>query len=87
MYSYVANYIPANLMPYSSLLSFQIAGGEGGKYTARFQEGQELDKKWLFFDDWWNEIVIEDKRNYFSRKDIILQVANKDVSKLFIQAK
>lgn len=30
------------------------------------------------FDDWWNEVIFDDKSNVFTRKDIILFVANND---------
>ena len=29
-------------------------------------------------DDWWNEIIFDDKQNVFTRKDIVLFVANND---------
>jgi hypothetical protein len=33
----------------------------------------------LIFEDWWNKIIfVDDKGNRFSRKDIILNAANKD---------
>jgi len=35
--------------------------------------------KTLPFDDWWNKIVIRDnKQNFFTRKDLILNMANTD---------
>ncbi|MDZ4992562.1 hypothetical protein GNF80_06180 [Clostridium perfringens] len=30
------------------------------------------------FEDWWNEIIFDDKKNIYSRRDIILFVANQD---------
>lgn len=42
-----------------------------------------LDNVWttrfVDFDDWWNEIVIIDQiKNSFSRKDLVLNISNKD---------
>lgn len=33
---------------------------------------------YLGFDDWWNEIIFDDKNNVFTRKDIVTFVANQD---------
>lgn len=33
---------------------------------------------YLCFDDWWNEIIFDDKKNLFTRKDVITFVANQD---------
>lgn len=30
------------------------------------------------FDDWWNEIIFDDRENKFTRKDIVTFVANQD---------
>lgn len=32
----------------------------------------------LDFEDWWNEIIFDDKKDVFSRKDIVCYVANQD---------
>jgi len=40
---------------------------------------QATDKNELEFNDWWNEIVlIDQERNKFSRKDLVLTIANQD---------
>ena len=30
------------------------------------------------FNDWWNEIIFDDKKNKFTRRDIVTYVANQD---------
>ena len=30
------------------------------------------------FEDWWNEIIFDDTKNKFTRRDIITFVANQD---------
>ena len=30
------------------------------------------------FNDWWNEIIFDDKKNKFTRHDIVTYVANQD---------
>lgn len=32
----------------------------------------------LRYEDWWNEIIFDDKKNVFTRKDIVCYVANQD---------
>lgn len=33
---------------------------------------------YLQLEDWWNEIIFDDKQFYLSRKDVVLAVSNKD---------
>lgn len=32
----------------------------------------------LSYEDWWNEVIFDDKKNVFTRKDIVTFVANQD---------
>ncbi|WP_077369198.1 hypothetical protein [Anaerosalibacter sp. Marseille-P3206] len=76
--SSVTPYIPANLSPYLGLLSLKITSGISGEYEPSFYSDNHMPNKWLLFKDWWNEIVLDDKENLFSRKELILRVSNKD---------
>jgi hypothetical protein len=70
-------YSPANLM--SSWLLLQLSFGPNGlKYLPNLDESSHTRIFFMIFDDWWNQIIFDDKNNYFTRRDVILFVANKD---------
>lgn len=68
-------YIPANLIPTSTLLVIE-SSISGSKYKSIGMSSKDLHL--LTFNDWWNEIIFDDKKNKFTRKDIILLVSNQD---------
>ncbi|WPC18749.1 hypothetical protein SIN07_06705 [Pediococcus inopinatus] len=68
-------YSPANLVSSWNLLALSM-GPEGIKYIPNLD--QQTRNFYMMFEDWWHEIIFDDKKNLFSRKDIILFVANKD---------
>ncbi|WP_306009571.1 hypothetical protein [Bacillus sp. MMSF_3328] len=57
---------------------------EGGGRTEYYPPLNNLSEKrkqrpWVTFSTWWSEmIVLDDGRNKFSRKDLVLSVSNKD---------
>jgi hypothetical protein len=70
--------VPGNLAPYHGLLSIKLDGSEG-MLVPRF-EAQE-GKLWPFtpFYSWWNGTIMrDDLGNQFSRKDLVLNVADTD---------
>jgi hypothetical protein len=74
------DYDPANLLPTLGLVVLEL-GPTGGKYVAPLDEGAPPRYKngKVPFDVWWNKIVLVDKnKNKFTRKDIVLSVADKD---------
>lgn len=70
-------FIPVNMISYTGFLNMRMSGDK-----ASYELNDIVDEignlKLLKFDDWWNELIIYDKKQLFSRKDIILTVANKD---------
>jgi hypothetical protein len=49
----------------------------GGKYLAMLDDVPI--KRWMPFQDWWNEIVfVDDRKERLSRKQLVLAVANQD---------
>lgn len=76
--SSTSQYIPTNLAPYLAFLVLRTTVGHGGEYIPLCRTDLQTPNKWLRFDDWWNEIVIDDKKSIFTRKDIILNISNKD---------
>lgn len=72
--STVPGYIPGNLLSYQGLLCTSSTGF----YIPICLADNKIQGLLLTFTDWWNEIVLDDKINSFTRKDIVLNVANTD---------
>lgn len=70
-------YSPGNLVSSWPLLVLEVSPG-GLRYIPLSDDSPNRHLFLLKFDDWWNQIIFDDKKNVFSRKDIILFVANKD---------
>ena len=71
-------YTPSNLLSTWTLLVLEM---KDNQLTYKpnldfFEKGKRLF--YLTFEDWWNEIIFDDKQNVFTRKDIVLFVANND---------
>lgn len=72
--------IPGNLAPTNGLVTMGI-GGTGPVFHAPFGEGspRRQNKPRKAFEDWWNAVVIIDGiGTTFTRKDLVLALANKD---------
>lgn len=70
-------YTPSNLVSSITLLQMQIANQriDFQPFLSDFASPRTF---YLEFEDWWNEIIIDDKRSYLSRKDVVLHIANTD---------
>lgn len=55
---------------------------EGIKYNAKSNNQSRCF--FLMFNDWWNEIIFDDKKNKFTRRDIVTYVANQDGERMLI---
>lgn len=75
-YSLSDLYSPANLVSSWTLLMMEIENGRI-RYVADLASG---NKRTFFFtfEDWWNEIIFDDKQHVYTRRDIVLFVANQD---------
>ena len=69
-------YSPANLLSSWTLLSIKF-DKNNIEYVPHLEK-LSSPTFLLRFDDWWNEIIFDDKKNKFTRKDVILFVANQD---------
>lgn len=74
-----SDFDPNNLLPHHGLIQIEV-----GTKRVGFHAGLDnvppfkLNRK-VPFDSWWNKVILTDKeRNRFTRKDIVLFVANKD---------
>lgn len=68
-------YTPSNLFTSWTLLDLMVSP-EGIKYNAKSNNQSRCF--FLMFNDWWNEIIFDDKKNKFTRRDIVTYVANQD---------
>ena len=76
--SSVDQYIPANMLPYSGLLQIVGEANAPSKYVPASYPYDSIPNKWLQIEDWWNEIILDDKKDIFTRKDLVLYVADQD---------
>lgn len=70
-----AKYSPTNLISTWNLLSVEL-NSQGIFYKSNLSH--KIDKPLITFDNWWNEIVFDDKNDKLSRRDVVLIVANTD---------
>jgi hypothetical protein len=79
-YDTAHDYKPNNLMSHHGLLGLNINLENSAEHS--YNVPLTLDgrpNRFIFFADWWNKIVIVDnKKNVFRRRDIILSLANQD---------
>ena len=68
-------YTPSNLLSSWTLLNIEMRPG-----VFRYKAALENPSRHFFmtFGDWWNEIIFDDHKNRFTRRDIILFIANQD---------
>jgi len=73
------DYDPKNLASHHGLVGHSISNN-GATYKAFLGDGPpSRPSKYVFFQEWWNEIVIVDSLNAkFSRRSLILALTNKD---------
>ncbi|MDG0791442.1 SEC-C domain-containing protein [Cohnella ginsengisoli] len=68
---------PANFLSYAGLIGVVLFENKTSQCVPMLDEAQV--KRWISFDEWWNEVIFRDLKNKgFSRKDIIISVANQD---------
>lgn len=76
--STVNQYIPTNLVSFFGLgyISFN---NDDGKYKPDLEFFNEsFNDKLIDFEDWWNEVVLANDKESFSRRDIILRISDKE---------
>lgn len=70
----------ANLLAHHGLVGFGFAP-KGPSYWAPLDKGPptRYNRPASTFDDWWSQVIIDDKSGgVFTRKDLVLALANKD---------
>jgi len=77
--STTTQYVPSKPEPYIGLLGEKKNPGDAKAVLLPLSALEpEFMNKWHVFDDWWNELVINDGDLSFSRKDIVLMTANQE---------
>jgi len=79
-YDTASDFSPNERLTHIGLAALKLGGTGGAEYSALLDDlpPYKLNKK-VPFSDWWNKIVIVDKEyNQFTRKSLVLNVANKD---------
>lgn len=76
--STVPQFVPVNPEAYHGLVSKRDTVGPvaAGEFTPLCNVLDGAINKWHAFEDWWNELVVNHKAYSFSRKDVVLMVAN-----------
>lgn len=70
-------YTPKNLASHHGLVGLRVSNDEAGFYA--FLDEAPNKAKYVGLPDWWNETVICDsKKNKFKRRELILNLSNKD---------
>lgn len=70
---------PKNLMSHHGLVGLHLSAGGGGYFAPLDEDMHGRPNRFVFFPDWWNKVVIIDsKKNRFSRRELVLALANKD---------
>lgn len=68
-------YTPSNLLASWTILNVMLESG-GLRYLPKIEKSSRCF--FLDFIDWWNEIIFDDHLNKFTRRDIVLYIANQD---------
>lgn len=72
-------YDPKNLVSHHGLVGLRLGNREGRYFAPLGEPTPSRPHRYIFFPDWWNQIVIVDgKKNSFTRRDLVLGLANKD---------
>jgi hypothetical protein len=65
-----------------NLIGLQVTNTESGSTSIQvplLDDGPQRATSWKPFDDWWNQVVVKDlAHEEFSRKDLVLALANKE---------
>jgi len=72
--------VPGNLLSYHGLVGLRM-GSQGSSYWAPLGDGPPIScqQSPSSFTDWWEQIIINDRvGGVFSRKDLVLTLANRD---------
>jgi len=79
-FSHAGKVKKGNLLPHMGLVMMKMGSGSA-EYQPILDNGPPFHyiQPKMDFDEWWEQIVIVDQqKNIFSRKDLVLNVANKD---------
>ena len=68
-----------NLMSHHGLVGLRLGGGENRFFAPLNEPAPGRPNRYIFFPGWWNQTVIVDgKKNFFTRRELVLGLANRD---------
>lgn len=71
--------LPENKAPFTGLVGLRINVTEENQEITYFPHLDENERVWITFDKWWNQIIIDNRKNKpFSRKELVTKMANQD---------
>ena len=72
--------MPGNMLSYMGMVAVNLRKEAGSSvWETKFMPMAQRQPRDCAFDQWWNAVVIDDRTgNRLSRRDIVLQIANKD---------
>lgn len=77
-YNTASPWSSTNLLAHHGLLTIRM-GGQNAGYVANLDNVPPPFIRWTPFNDWWNEIVFDDRKgSQLKRRDIVLGLANKE---------
>lgn len=81
-HSFASKYCVQNMMSYTGLVGIRMETGTGLSFigvskTIKNDPEKKINLLCHKFDDWWTEVVIDDKKKQFSREDLVLFLVNK----------
>ena len=78
-YDSASDWDPRNMMPHHGLVGIKLTANPSTvTYYAHFHQDPISRSKCIPFDKWWEKIVIDDRKNKFTRKSLILSIAEMD---------
>ena len=76
--SSATQYYPDSIVTYLGLCGLNFLNGRADYIPYCQLNRPNRRESWFKLDDWWNELVIDDKSYKFTRKDIVLLLADID---------
>ena len=79
-YNFANRYNKSNLVTHMGLIEMKVSEGEA-KYIPHLDNGRPslYSQPKLDFNTWWNQtVIVDNEKNKFSRKHLILKVSNQD---------
>lgn len=72
-------YNPKNLVSHHGLVGLRIGNGENRYFAPLNDPASGHPYHYIFFPEWWNQpVIVDGKKSHFSRRELVLGLANCD---------